>query len=172
MPMLRRDFVNGYNKYTRDARSVSYATRAQKRIAWAAIILLLISLITMSILHARSAGYRSAAEQQFRKRLNSSLIDAIEQVNRLTGGVQSNSSTRLALVRQYVYGIDQINDISIAIQGEKGRLVPAEAIEALYLDIETYERLIQTATSSTLDIRTQLLTHLTALQEQIRTSVQ
>ncbi len=69
------------------------------------------------------------------------------------------------MVRQYIYNIDQLNLISISINGEEGRLVPQEAILALYDDLDTYEKLVQTATSSTLEIRTTLLTHLTALKE-------
>ena len=71
------------------------------------------------------------------------------------------------MVRQYVYNIDQLNDISTSISGEQGRLVPHQAITALYDDLDVYEKLVQTATSSTLEIRTTLLTHLTALKELI-----
>jgi hypothetical protein len=85
-------------------------------------------------------------------------------VSRLTGGVQSNTSSKLALVRQYIFNIDQMNNIAIEVFGEGGRIVPAEAISALYHDLDLYETTIQTATSSTLDIRTTTLTHLTALQ--------
>jgi hypothetical protein len=57
-----------------------------------------------------------------------------------------------------------MNNIAIEVFGERGRIVPAEAISALYNDLDIYETTIQTATSSTLDIRTTTLTHLTALQ--------
>jgi hypothetical protein len=126
---------------------------------------LLIAVTLLSISYGSSNKYKKSVELQFSKRINSAVIDAIEQVNRLTGGVQANSTSRLAMVRQYIYNIDQLNLISISINGEEGRLVPQEAILALYDYLDTYEKLVQTATSSTLEIRTTLLTHLTALKE-------
>ncbi len=160
--------MNSY-KYTKQTTVSSYATKGEKRLAFLLVFVLLVAVIVLGVLYAGASRYQTLAEQQLLKRINSATIDAIEHVNRLTGGVQSNSASRLALVRQQVYYIDQLNDMSIAIKGEQGRLVPDSAIVLLYDDIDTYERLLQTATSSTLDIRTTLLTHLTALQETLRT---
>jgi hypothetical protein len=111
-----------------------------------------------------SAAYQAKTMQQFQRRISSNLVDAIGQTSRMTGGVQSNSAIKLGLIRQHIYTMDQINAISITISGEPGRLIPQEAVAALYEDLDRYELLIQTATSNTLEIRTTLLTHLTALQ--------
>ena len=159
--------MNNINKYSRQGNTLSIGTKVQRRILFALMVLLIVGVVLLSTLYVQASAYRSTAQQQFTKRISSAVIDAIDQVNRLTGGVQSNSSSKLALVRQYVYCIDQINEISTAINGEAGRLVPHEAITALYDDLDTYELLVQTATSSTLEIRTTLLTHLTALKELI-----
>jgi len=77
---------------------------------------------------------------------------------------ESNKIIYDASAQQYIFNIDQMNNIAIEVFGERGRIVPAEAISALYNDLDIYETTIQTATSSTLDIRTTTLTHLTALQ--------
>ncbi len=159
--------MNNINKYSRQGNTLNIGTKVQRRVFFALMALLIVSVIMLSTLYTQAAAYRNAARLQFNKRISSAVIDAIDQVSRLTGGVQSNSSSKLALVRQYVYNIDQINEISTAISGEAGRLVPHEAIAALYDDLDTYELLVQTATSSTLEIRTTLLTHLTALKELI-----
>lgn len=156
--------MNNINRYSRQRNTISVGTRMQRRLVIALLILLVAAVIVLGLLFIRADAYRSAARQQFAKRITSSVIDAIDQVSRLTGSVQSNSSVRLAMIRQYVYNIDQLNEISTSISGEAGRLVPQEAITALYDDLDVYEKLVQTATSSTLEIRTTLLTHLTALK--------
>lgn len=156
----------GIEKYTKATHSsIVIGGRARQAILYSTIAVLVLALIVLSVAYGRAAGYRNTVEQQIQRRLNSAVIDAIEQTNRLTGSVQANSAARLAVVRQYVYSIDQYNQISIMVNGEAGRLVPQEAITALYEDLDTYDRLVQTATSSTLEIRTTLLTHLTALRE-------
>jgi hypothetical protein len=159
--------LNNINKYSRQGNTLSIGTKVQRRALFALLALLIVGVVLLSTHYMQAASYRTAAQQQFTKRISSAVIDAIDQVSRLTGGVQSNSSSKLAMVRQYVFNIDQINEISTAISGEAGRLVPHEAITALYDDLDTYELLVQTATSSTLEIRTTLLTHLTALKELI-----
>ena len=42
--------------------------------------------------------------------------------------------------------------------------IPGDLFTAIYTDLDTFEALTQAATSSTLDTRTQLLEHLSALQ--------
>ncbi len=160
--------MNSY-KYTKRTSVSNYGTPVQKRLALVLGVLMAAVIVVLGLMYTSAARYQRVAEQQLLKRINSASIDAIEHVNRLTGGVQSNSASRLAQVRQQVYYMDQLNDLSIAIKGEGGRMLPDSAIELLYQDIDTYERLLQTATSSTLDARTTLLTHLTALQEILRT---
>lgn len=157
--------------YTRTRRTTTSFTANQgnRRIALTiAVIVLAIAVIVLGVMYTRSAVYRTNAEKQFQRHVLSAVVDAIENVNRLTSGVQSDSSAKLALVRQNVYLLDKLNAISISLSGSDGALVPQEAINVLYEDLSTYEKLLQTATSSTLDARTMLLTHLTALHELIR----
>lgn len=158
----------GIEKYTKSGHSsIVIGSRTRQAILYSTIFILAAAVIALSIAYGRAASYRSAMEQQIQRRINSAVIDAIEQANRLTGSVQANSASRLALVRQYVYSIDQYNQMNIMVNGEKGRLVPQEAFTALYDDLDTYDKLVQTATSSTLEIRTSLTVHLTALQQSL-----
>ena len=53
---------------------------------------------------------------------------------------------------------------AIKLDGEAGRIVPADAINALYLDLDAYFGIIQTNTTSILETRTLLVNHLNALQ--------
>lgn len=157
--------------YTRTRRTTtSFTTNQGNRhiVLTIAVILLAIAVLVLGVMYTRSVVYRRNAETQFRRHVLSAVVDAIENVNRLTSGVQSDSSAKLALVRQNVYLMDRINTISTALSGKEGTLVPQEALNVLYEDLSTYEKLLQTATSSTLDVRTTLLTHLTALHELVR----
>lgn len=158
----------GIEKYTKSTHSsIVIGGRTRQNILVATIAVLMVAVIVLSIVYARTIRYQNAMELQFQRRVNSALIDALEQANRLTGSVQANSASRLALIRQYVYSIDQYNQMSIMVKGESGRLVPQEAITTLYNDLDAYDKLVQTATSSTLEIRTDLTLHLTALQQSL-----
>lgn len=158
----------GIEKYTKSTHStIVIGGRARQTILYVTIVVLLAAVIALSIALSQSLHYKKAMEQQLQRRVNSALIDALEQANRLTGSVQANSASRLAMVRQYIYSIDQYNQMSIMVKGEGGRLVPQEAIITLYNDLDTYDKLVQTATSSTLEIRTDLTLHLTALQQSL-----
>ena len=165
---MLEEYMPGIEKYTKSGHSsIVIGGRTRQTFLYASIAVLLIAVIVLAILYGQAAGYRRAMEMQFQRRINSAVIDAIEQANRLTGSVQANSASRLALVRQYVHSIDQYNQISVMVNGEAGRLVPQEAMTALYNDLDTYDKLVQTATSSTLEIRTRLTLHLTALQQSL-----
>ncbi len=155
--------MNSY-RYQQKPTMTQYGTKLQRRILLAVALALLAAVIGLIILGISQSSTISRVRERLERRINSSLVDAINEVSRLTGGVQSNTSSKLALVRQYVFNIDQMNNIAIEVFGEGGRIVPAEAVSALYNDLDLYETTIQTATSSTLEIRTTTLTHLTALQ--------
>ena len=160
--------MNSIQKYSKSLNHVAVGTKTQRRILYGLLALLTAAVIILGVAYFRAAAYRSVAQDQFASRVTNSVESALVELGGMSGGVLSNSSIKLARIRQYVYNLDQLNQISIRINGEAGRLVPQEAVTSLYDDIDTYEKLVQTATSSTLDIRTLLRTHLMALNEQLR----
>lgn len=143
----------------------SYGTKSQQRLLLILLVLALGAAITLGILHTSNSVFKKRTLDQLSSRVASNLVDAKGQVSRMAGGVQSNSSIKLGQIRQHIYAIDQINTLSISLRGEGGRLVPQEAIAALYSVLERYEVAVQTATGNTLELRTLLLTHLMSLEE-------
>lgn len=136
-----------------------------QRILAIACVVLLASTIVFGMVAARNGVYRKRADGQFGQRMINAVSSAIDEANRMSGMVTSNISSRLAKVRQYVYYMDQLNALSISLSGgESGRLAPDDAFAALYKDLEEFEAITQQATTSTLDIRTRLLNHLTGLK--------
>lgn len=139
-------------------------TRMQRRVLALICAALLISTVVFAVIAQRRSAYRVQAQEQFQQRMIGAVSNAIDEVNRMAGMVTSTTTARLSKVRQYVYYAEQLNSLSIALSGESGRMAPSEAFTALYGDLESFEALTQTATASTLDARTLLLTHLTTLQ--------
>lgn len=138
--------------------------KLQRRVLICVCAVLLIAVIALTYTVIRNSVYRSQAQVQFSQRMISAAASAVDEVNRMSGIATSSTSARLSRVRQYVYCMEQLNLMSIALSGEGGRLAPNEAFTALYTDLDTFEAQTQSATSSTLDTRTQLLTHLATLQ--------
>ena len=131
------------------------------------LVLLVVSLlgcIVLGSLYGNAADYRSSAREQIESSIFSDLTNARTLAERLTSSVQSNTATTLSQIRQYIYSIDQMNNLSVTLDGEAGNIVPSEAITALYQDIDAYFSIIQTNTTSILETRTLLVNHLNALQ--------
>jgi len=137
----------------------------QRRVLLAACAVLLAAVVILGILVIRSGSYQDRVKVQISQRMYSASTAAIDEVNRLGSIVTSNASARLGRVRQYIYYMEQLNAMSISLAGgERGRLVPGDAFTALYSDLESFEALLQQSTTTTLDTRSLLLTHLQALQ--------
>jgi len=139
--------------------------KIQRRVLCFLCVALLVGCVVMGTLMGRNSAYRNQAKQQFSQRMISAVASAIDEVNRMSGVAASNTTARLARVRQYVYHMDQLNELSIQLAGgESGRLISANALNTLFNDLDAFEALVQGSKSSTMDIRTQLLDHLTMLQ--------
>jgi len=128
------------------------------------LVLALAGCAVLGIAYSRSAGVEAKTRQQLLARVRGGCADAKNLVDKMPASVQSNTASQLANVRQNIYAMDQMNGVSIALFGEEGRLVPAEAISALYDDLDTYFSVIQTNTDSVMQIKDQLRLHLSALQ--------
>ncbi len=154
-------------RYSAQMRTNVTNMRLRRNIVFALLAVLLVLTIVFGISAASNAAFKREAGDRFSQCMASSISSAIEVVNRLESTTGSTTSQRLGMVRQYVYTMDQVNQISVALFGESGRYAPDDAFTALYSDLETYEGIVQSAKNSTLDARTLLTNHLTILQEYI-----
>lgn len=154
-----------YRKVTPRFQVTNENLRLQKRVLLITCAVLLIACAVLGALWLKNMDYKGKVQVQISQRMYSASASAQEEINKLSSIVTSNASARLARVRQYVFYMDQLNSLSISLAGsESGRLVNADYFTALYADLENMENLLALSTTSTIDARTLLQTHLTQLQ--------
>ena len=151
-------------RYSNQVRHTMANYRLKNTVIAVILVFALVGCILFGSLYASAASYRTRSRDQISHRIMSDLPNARTLAERLTSSVQSNTASTLAQIRQYVYAMDQLNNMAISLDGEGSRIIPADAINALYQDLDTYYTIIQTNTSSVLETRTLLINHLNALQ--------
>lgn len=151
-------------RYSQQVRQNLSNSRARARVMALLLVLAMAGCIYFGIAYSREHSYHTAAQQQLAQRIRSSCISAKALADKLPSSVQSDTASRLSQIRQSVHAMDQLNAVSVALDGESGRLIPEEAMDALYTDLDTYFSIIQTNTTSVLETRTLLINHLAALQ--------
>ena len=139
-------------------------SRVRARIVAVLLVLSIVACIYLGIAYSKEHSYRIATQQQLSQRIRSSCTSAKTLADKLPSSVQSDTASRLSQIRQSVHAMDQLNAVAVALDGEEGRILPEEALDALYSDLDTYFSIIQTNTTSVLETRTLLINHLAALQ--------
>lgn len=106
-------------------------------------ILMILLVLLAAFLIFKLTGVGGMDEGNFEAYRNSLLCAeadyALNSVNSLSRLGASSSSGMLGKVRQYVHGIEVINEFNIGMYGEVGRLYPAGTFSAIYAIIEAYE---------------------------------
>lgn len=134
------------------------------RIMTVSAILLFIACVALGVSYARARESSLNARQELTQRIRACCDSAKEAADKLPSSAQSDTGSRLAQIRQYVYGLEQMNEVLVRTYGESSRLVPREAISALYDDLNSYFTILQSNTVSVLEVRNLLVNHLAALQ--------
>lgn len=78
-------------------------------------------------------------ENQRNAKLRSEMQHALSQTNSLSSLGATNTSGGLGRVRQYVHGIEVINDLNVSMYGEVGRLYEQSYFDRIYSVIETFD---------------------------------
>ena len=134
----------------------------RNRVMLIVMVVLLILVVFLGIRSISLSSFRSRAEDSFHHSMSSNVSSAISVANRLDSTTSSTTSYTLGLVRQYIYSLDQINQMSASLTGKA--YVPQEAFSALFADLDEYRDLVLGNKKSTVETREKLLTHLTLVQ--------
>ncbi len=123
-------------RYPREFNRVSTASRLKP-------IILIVLVLLAAFLIFKFAGVGGINEGNFEVQRNSELRsevqNALSSVNSLSRLGSSTTSGMLGRVRQYVHGVEVINDLNVGMYGEIGRLYPQSVFTNIYSIIEEYE---------------------------------
>ena len=152
-------------QYAAQIKHSSANFRLRYRIMLIAVIILMITTVVFGIMALNGSSLGSRTHGTFLQAMSNNAASAISVANRLDSTSNSTASQRLGVIRQYVYGMEQINRISIQLFGEQGgRFVPDVGFTSLYKDLDDYEELVQSAKNSTVEIRERMINHLKLVQ--------
>ncbi len=125
----------------RYSRSRKYNTVMQSNRYRPVLVILLVLLAAFLIF--KVAGIGGMDEGNFAEQRNSKLRSEMQQavtcVNSLSPQGGSSTSGILGKVRQYVHGMEVINDLNVSVYGEVGRLFEQSTFDSIYSIIESYE---------------------------------
>lgn len=111
-------------------------------------LLILAALIVVAILVVKLVGVGGLNEQNFENqrnaRIRSELQHAVSQTNSLSRMGATSTSAVLGRIRQYVHGVEVINDLNVSMYGEVGRMYEQNMFENIYNIIDVYEAKLST----------------------------
>ena len=106
-------------------------------------ILLIVLVLVAAFLIFQFAGVggvtQTRLEEQRASYLRNEVNMAVSSVNSLSRLGSSSSGGMLGRVRQHVHGAEVINDFTVSLLGEGGRIYPVTLFEEIYRIIEEYE---------------------------------
>ena len=127
--MTRYNRTRGYNPMPRTSRIRP--------------ILMILLVLLAAFLIFKSVGVGGIDQTNFEnvrgKELSEEVNFAVSSVNSLSRLGASSSSAMLGRVRQYVHGVEVINELNIGVYGDVGRLYPQSMFDSIYTIIEEYE---------------------------------
>ncbi|MDD3410531.1 MAG: hypothetical protein PHY12_06945, partial [Eubacteriales bacterium] len=83
---------------------------------------------------------QSNFESQRNAKLRSEIRQAVTQTNTLSRLGATTTSNVLGKIRQYIHGIEVINDLNVSMYGEMvGRLYDQSVFDSIYTVIDTYD---------------------------------
>lgn len=126
---------------TRYTRSHGYHTVMRSHRYRPILVILLVLLAAFLVFKIAGVGgiNESNFEAQRNSRLRSEVQRAVSSVNSLSRLGASSTSAMLGKVRQYVHGVEVLNDLNVGMYGEIGRLYDQSVFDAIYAIIETYD---------------------------------
>ena len=106
-------------------------------------ILVIVLIIVAVVIILKLVGVGSLDEGNYERqrnaRLRSEAQNAVIQVNTLSRLGATSTSNTLGKIRQYVHGLEVINDLNISMYGEVGRLYAQSLFDNVYTIIDQYD---------------------------------
>ncbi|MEA4997810.1 MAG: hypothetical protein VB087_00285 [Candidatus Limiplasma sp.] len=105
------------------------------------LVIVLIIVAAFVLLKLVGVGGLSEAhfESQRNAKLRSEIQHAVSQTNTLSRLGATSTSNILGRIRQYVHGIEVLNDLNVSMFGEVGRLYAQSTFDDIYTIIDTYD---------------------------------
>lgn len=106
-------------------------------------ILVILAIIAAAFILLKLVGVGGMNEANFENqrnaKLRSEIQHAVSQTNTLSRLGATTTSNVLGKIRQYVHGIEVINDLNVSMFGEVGRLYQQLVFDKLYGIIDAYD---------------------------------
>lgn len=106
-------------------------------------ILVIVVLLLAAFLLFKFVGVGGLNEENFETQRNAKIRGemqhAVSNVNNLSRLGATTTSAVLGKIRQYVHGIEVINDLNVSMYGEVGRLYEQRVFDNIYSIVETYD---------------------------------
>ena len=133
------------------------------------IVLLIIAVVIVLKLVGVGSLDQANYESQRNNRLRSEITGVVTQVNSLSRLGATTTSNTLGKIRQYVHGVEVINDLNISMYGEVGRLYQQSVFDAIYAVIDQYDANLSTGqkVNEVLNKLTEAVNELNALTQAI-----
>ena len=152
--------------YNINPQSSGGLAKMQKRVLLSTIAVLIVIAAILGILYFKERNTSVDIRGQLQQRILNDVSKAIDAIP-VEGSINSLTASKVGTLKGYVTAIDEMNQISISLYGEPGRIVAEETMQLLYSDLDEFYRLIQQSTISTITVRTNLNTHLTAIRDEL-----
>lgn len=130
-------------RYTR-SQGYNHVMRSRRYRPILVILLVLLAAFLIFKLAGVGGINEGNFEAQRNSKLRSEMQHAVSSVNSLSRQGGSSSSGTLSRIRQYVHGMEVINDLNVGMYGEVGRFYQQTVFDSIYGIIDRYEACLST----------------------------
>jgi len=156
-----------YHRYSQvNAPSMPVSQQRRNLVKNILILALLIAVAVLAVIAYPAVQSRTATRNLYIQRMQNEIATAVRLTTSLSRNAGASSAAILAQIRSNIYAIITINEMSIALEGANGRLVPEEQLTSLQSSIDNYLTFLTTG-MDTGEYQTNLQNTLEALQVQI-----
>lgn len=132
-------------RYQRSEHRVSRMRGTSGGTRWILWLILAAVVCAAIVIVSSSTGTKDKVfDRQRDIRLRSEAQRAVSSVNSLSSLGASSSSGTLGKIRQYIHGMELIDEISVGIHGESGRIYPQSMFDEAFSIIDEYDTRLST----------------------------